>query len=521
MAVALAAFPSLMFLANSQAVFDFVEDATAWAELKLSDVSLPLNATARAGDAGKVAELISTGEDVEAKDGINGRTALHEAAFSGSAETVSALLGAGADVDSLSNSGSTPLHLAAEHGHLEAVKVLVESGAAVDHVNYKSMTPLNKAAISGVAAIVKFLIDSGSSVNGVHEDGVTPLYQAAWYGHGDAVDVLLAAGADVNGMVGDGHPSITPLFSSAQNGHVDIMRKLLNEGSDPGHKGRLDALPIHAAAGYGEEDAVSLLLDAGGFDIDEENWSKMTPLLYSVIGDDHGIASILLESGANPDRKLIRQVGRVTATHLAFSANRALDGIPIVSNSGINVPLDTDRRWTPLYFALKPFSNQKMISLLLDGGADPDARLTNDATILHLAVDQFNDMDKLQLMLDAGADPNSRDATGSTPLHYAAFYGYSRTASMLIDHGAAAGTSNHFGKTPLDYTECLGNSSTAELLLERGAEPHGDAEGEAPMVAVCSVLLGNWSEMEMKLISWTAPLLKRVFLWTGDTIFWA
>ncbi len=515
--VAMMAFPTLLALFLSQTVSDLVDDSAAWVEKKLSDISLPLNVASREGDAQRVSKLIAAGEDIDASDSIYGLTPLHEAASSGSVESVRILLDAGATVDSLTNRGQTPLHAAAFHGHLDIVEELIDAGADADKVDHNRDTPLFKAADSGNADLVKFLIDAGASVNGVHEDGRTPLFAAAWNNHVDAAGVLLSEGADVDGRVGGLHPAISPMYPASQFGNVEVIKLLLAEGADPEHEGRVKSTPLHIAASHGQDEVVSLLLDSGITDVDEVNGYGYTPLQYAVMGKYPAVASRLMDAGADPDRKIKTEVGKISAAPLTFSASRVVRLVPPSLGIKQTEPGKLDRRQTPLFFSLRPLTGDPdIVAALVEGGADLNAKLSNDATILHLAVDQFNDVDRVRRMLEYGADPNSRDVTGSTPLHYAAFYGYDRTASMLIENGANVSVRNYVGKSALEYTECLRNNSTEDLLIKHGATRDEPVEGDLPMREVCLKLFGNKDATVMRIISWTAPLAGRLFRWFGS-----
>ena len=54
------------------------------------------------------------------------------------------------------------------------------------------------------------------------------------------------------------------------------------------------------------------------------------------------------------------------------------------------------------------------------------------------------------LLLDNGADIDARNEDGSAPLHGAAFMGRAETAVLLLDRGADANARNHKGESPLD-----------------------------------------------------------------------
>ena len=64
----------------------------------------------------------------------------------------------------------------------------------------------------------------------------------------------------------------------------------------------------------------------------------------------------------------------------------------------------------------------EVFEMLLDAGADPNARTEHDWTPLHLAVEGTSSA-AIAVLLDAGADPEARDEDGRTPLHGAANQG--------------------------------------------------------------------------------------------------
>ena len=80
---------------------------------------------------------------------INGRTLLHHAAESGSWGCVDALIGHGADVNAVDNTGETPLHRAMSRRRLEASKVLLEAGADPNIKNFHGATATLYSAMAG------------------------------------------------------------------------------------------------------------------------------------------------------------------------------------------------------------------------------------------------------------------------------------------------------------------------------------------------------------------------------------
>ena len=67
---------------------------------------------------------------------------------------------------------------------------------------------------------------------------------------------------------------------------------------------------------------------------------------------------------------------------------------------------------TPLMYAVL-YADAEDVRLVLDAGADVNARNEVGATALMWAVD---DLDKTRLLLRKGADPNARSDDGRTPL---------------------------------------------------------------------------------------------------------
>ena len=115
----------------------------------------------------------------------DGMTPLHLAAGVGSAETVKALIAAGADVGAQDHRSLTPLHLAAMQGETRVLKTLIEAGALIEAQNEKRLTPLHMAAFQGETEAVKALIAAGAVIDAHNSDTWTPLHYGAVRGQSD------------------------------------------------------------------------------------------------------------------------------------------------------------------------------------------------------------------------------------------------------------------------------------------------------------------------------------------------
>ena len=139
--------------------------------------------------------------------------------------------------------------------------------------------------------------------------------------------------------------------------------------------------------------------------------------------------------------------------------------------------------YTPLHFAAEYNSNPEVVGLLLERGADLEARDRDGRTPLHFAARRGRNPAVVGLLLDRGADLEARDMVGRTPLHWAA-ESDPEVVGLLLERGANLEARTGYGWTPLhEAMRWSSNPEVVALLLDRGAdlEVRGGVWGSTPL----------------------------------------
>ncbi|PLN84456.1 kinase-like domain-containing protein [Aspergillus taichungensis] len=111
---------------------------------------------------------------------------------------------------------------------------------------------------------------------------------------------------------------------------------------------------------------------------------------------------------------------------------------------------------------------ERKLQLLLDNGADIDARNLEGDTALHLAIRRMQTVDASKLLLQKGASTEARGRHKRTPIHYAIYLEREEIADLLLEGGANPNCEDEDGVTPL-HTAVKSNrisTSFVERLIE-------------------------------------------------------
>ena len=284
---------------------------------------------------------------------------------------------------------------AARNGDLEAIKQHITDGVDVNALLFE-MPPLAWAAMMGQTEAAELLLQHGADINGKNRDGNTALHLAVFLGHAETAKLLLKSGADVNAKNGD---NATP---------VDLLQ-----------------VP----------------------------W-EMTRLLTRPMGIE------LEEAQVEAGKAKIREL---------FGVDDAFKGadISISSPQGL--------------FAAAFTGDVSVMKQALAGGADPNTMDPQSGSTVLVTAALMGHTEIVALLLEHGADIDARSRDGGTALHAAAFLGRAETVKLLLGKGADTVIRNNMGGTAiegakLDWMITKGILGMLKLEVDEAAVKAGRAK---------------------------------------------
>ena len=368
-------------------------------------------------------------------------TPLHLAAWHGKLDTARLLLARGAKIDAAAKWGVTPLHFAAGSGYLKMVKLLIAHGADPLAQSRDNTSALHFAASAGTL-VITYRCQAGDPpfVLGGGIPDVVMLTAQCGDEHGEIVKLLLAKGAKVNQA---GAFGFTPLHFAADSFCGSATDVLIKAGAElttevPYVKNTIPSWPkgtnaLHFAACH-----------LGGFDAERGRRTVEALIRAGApvnIADEHGATALHNASyGARPDAiKLLLAAGAdINALSTIFESRDV--HLPKRLRHSIDPRFwpskkPRERKMTPLMAAMlfwprwhaskeeAAWDTQRLresVAILLKNNADVKPALLNGDTALHIAAGRYDGAPLVRMLIDAGADVNAKTKDGVTPLHYAA-----------------------------------------------------------------------------------------------------
>ena len=179
---------------------------------------------------------------------------------------------------------------------------------------------------------------------------------------------------------------------------------------------------------------------------------NVTPLLLAIYHGKRDVAQLLVDRGAPVsfgeacalgDEARVRQLLKADPAALR---SRTADGFPglgmaiffgngalarwlIEQGADVNAPAENAQRVAPVHAAAASRDRETM-RMLLERGADPNAKQQMDYTALHGAASR-GDIEMGELLLQSGADRAARGSDGMTPADIARKYGHPEFAEWI------------------------------------------------------------------------------------------
>ncbi|KAI0394843.1 ankyrin repeat-containing domain protein [Xylariaceae sp. FL0594] len=402
-----------------------------------------------------------------------------------------------------SSIGDTPLMYACQYGHLETVDVFM---TCISDPNLVRQA-LEWATMKGHSVVIRRILKHPQANAKAKERGSRLLASACLSGSADSVAALLEAGVDPNvdqhphdsGFT-QGLPRMSPLRNSplrslcalTQTSQIyedrvqTIFSLLMAAGVNVHERDQDGANALHWAT---NSPVLTRLLIEAGVDVNVTSSDGATPLHKT---KDREVTDLLVrlggvdinkrdKAGRTPLLSCLSRADPYSGGHNSFEQGqygRLLDFRPdcsVVDNQGNNV----------IHYFLRRESSMDMtetLGRLLALGADPNCRNSAGELPLHGLPHRLVPVEKIfDLLLDAGADLDARDRQGSTILFRAVDYcrqGSWSLLKLLIEKGALATVRDFQGRTLLHEAikrwppfHSSQRTEGLDLLLECGLDP--------------------------------------------------
>lgn len=184
--------------------------------------------------------------------------------------------------------------------------------------------------------------------------------------------------------------SYEDFFRAVNVDDLGTVQQLLARGFDPNSPNEKGQVALFLAAREGSEKVAAALLAHPGIAIDRANATDETPLMMAALRGQLMLAERLLERGASLNRP----------------------------------------GWTPLHYAATG-PEPKVVAMLLDRGADVEAKSPNRTTPLMMAA-RYGNEESVFVLLNRGAKLQSRNDAGLNASDFAKLAGREKLTERLL-----------------------------------------------------------------------------------------
>lgn len=292
---------------------------------------------------------------------------------------------------------------------------------------------------------------------------------------------LVRAGAAVGAL---------DLHAAIRAGQEELCRALLENGASASARDKVGQTPLHLASMQGSGAMAELLLQEGAsIDAEVGGW---TPLSLAAERGSVDVVRVLMAAGADSGV-------RAGASPLILAAdNGHVDALRTIVELGGDVNAAGLDGWTALHSA----TGKTMVDVLVEAGADIEARDSDDDTALNYLA-QYHAIAPMRALVSHGADVNTQNANGDTPLHFAARAAGDQGAAQLVDFllrsGADETMLNTSNETAADVVGHREHEDDTEENMERVRELLANAPADRAwrrrgLLLLCIAVYPAWSQ---------------------------
>ncbi|XP_023035868.1 rabankyrin-5 [Drosophila willistoni] len=336
----------------------------------------------------------------------------------------------------------------------------------------------NHETFLSIIDIGKRILERKPNVNIQNLQGDTPLHIAIKQQNHEMVKLLLAtSGIDINLCTSDEKTALE-LSLSLQNPNKDntLAAKLLEMGADPnavklGTGNSL--LQVLALKGEEFEEAAMFLADFAN--LDHINEQGLSTLHIAAKNNLSKLVLKLLQKGASCNLQT-STADMKSALHMAVEENsvEAIQAFTQYKSDGKgdgeipNFNCKDNKGNSPLSLCLD-LNKTELVPILIEGGADVNARNGEDLTLLHQSI-LNKDTDTAIFLLDQGADVNALTGKQESSLQLSIASNLPKVVNALCVKGVALSSPDNNGDPPLWTALELGYEDVAQVLVRHGVD---------------------------------------------------
>ncbi|XP_068218079.1 transient receptor potential cation channel subfamily A member 1 homolog [Palaemon carinicauda] len=393
-----------------------------------------------------------------------------------------------------------PLLQAVGEQDYEKCKSLIEEGVDINYRDYRSgSSALHIAVKQGNTQILKILLENGADCNLQDDSEQAPIHYATHKDHYQNFQLLLnqeSLNINIKNRVHD-----TPLHISAREGRDEICTLVLaHPNVQVNYANKKGMTPLHIAAQENRVKILRLLLDSGA-NIERRDNNSFLPFHHAAIKGYYEVSEILLshKDNAYREKQLTSRLKDGKIPIMLSAKHGHHRSCKLMEFQNINF-CDKDGN-TALHHAVTG-GFESTVSTLVEMGVDVNTKNKKGVAPIHAAAAKKRNA-ILQILANNGANLHSRDKQGRTVFHYSVDKNSLETLTMLLEDPTLSDLIDQKDEkdcTPLNLAIKKESIESALLLLEKGASPVISCNvGMSPLhlaadqgcTRLCEVLLAN------------------------------